>query len=69
MSSLKAPHKVLEELEKLRRRFIWGGTDEKRKLKWVDWSKVVADKKRWWPWRGYIKGAKYSFSNKMVVET
>nr|KAJ0222973.1 hypothetical protein LSAT_V11C200055230 [Lactuca sativa] len=39
MSLFKAPQGILDLLEKLRRRFLWGGGQEKNKLHWVDWSK------------------------------
>nr|KAJ0222557.1 hypothetical protein LSAT_V11C200085590 [Lactuca sativa] len=45
LSLFKAPQGVMDLLERLRRRFLWGGTNEKRKMHWVDWSKVVAEKK------------------------
>lgn len=39
-----APNCVLDLLEKIRRRFLWGGCDEKRKINWVPWDKVIAEK-------------------------
>lgn len=45
LSLFKAPSGIIEDLEKLRRRFLWGGDDSKRKIHWVSWSKVVASKK------------------------
>lgn len=45
MSIYKAPQGILDVLETLRCRFLSGGTYEKRKIHWVDWSKVVANKK------------------------
>lgn len=35
---------VTETLEKIRRRFLWGGDEEKRMIHWVSWDKVVASK-------------------------
>lgn len=32
MSLFKAPSGVLEELEKIRRRFLWGGQEDKKKI-------------------------------------
>ena len=46
LSLFKAPQGILDSLEKIRRRFLWGGTDvKKKKIHWVDWTNVVADKK------------------------
>jgi len=42
MSLFKVPQGVLDELEKTRRRFLWGGSDLKSKIHWVDWGKVCA---------------------------
>nr|KAJ0200215.1 hypothetical protein LSAT_V11C600306310 [Lactuca sativa] len=39
-----APNSVIGLLEKIRRRFLWGGTDEKIKICWVAWKHVLADK-------------------------
>ncbi|KAI3749677.1 hypothetical protein L2E82_20293 [Cichorium intybus] len=44
LSLFKAPSGVLVLLEKIRRRFLWGGTDDKRKIHWVSWEKVLAPK-------------------------
>lgn len=35
---------MLEELEKLRRRFLWGDNDHKRKIHWVCWEKILASR-------------------------
>nr|KAJ0186338.1 hypothetical protein LSAT_V11C900480590 [Lactuca sativa] len=39
---LTAHISVIESLEKICRRFLWGGTDKKRKILWVAWPKVLA---------------------------
>nr|KAJ0193757.1 hypothetical protein LSAT_V11C800390710 [Lactuca sativa] len=44
VSIFKAPNFVIDLLEKIRRRFLWGGTDEKNKVCWVAWKHVLADK-------------------------
>nr|KAJ0188028.1 hypothetical protein LSAT_V11C900480580 [Lactuca sativa] len=41
-SIFKAHISVIESLEKICRRFLWGGTDKKRKILWVAWPKVLA---------------------------
>lgn len=45
MSLFKAPQGIIDTLEKLRRSFLWGGIGGKAKIHWVDWSKIVAEKK------------------------
>lgn len=39
-----APNGVIDKLEKIIRKFLWGGTEEKRKINWVAWEKFVAPK-------------------------
>lgn len=39
-----APSRVIEVLEKIRRQFIWGGSDNKHKISWVAWEKIMAPK-------------------------
>lgn len=36
----KAPKKVIGEMKKLQRRFLWGGEEEKKKMAWVSWETV-----------------------------
>ena len=45
LSLFKAPVGIMEKLEAIRRRFLWGGGEDKRKIHWVAWDKVVAPKK------------------------
>ncbi|KAJ0507322.1 hypothetical protein HanIR_Chr11g0505011 [Helianthus annuus] len=40
-SIFKAPKGVLDDIEALRRRFYWGGDEEKSKTSWVCWERVV----------------------------
>nr|KAJ0210922.1 hypothetical protein LSAT_V11C400217930 [Lactuca sativa] len=40
----KAPMAVTDALEKIRRRFLWGGDENNRKIHWVSWDKIVAPK-------------------------
>ncbi|KAC9988342.1 hypothetical protein E3N88_44974 [Mikania micrantha] len=40
----KAPHKVLDLLEARRRRFLWGGNEEKRKMCWIAWDTITLPK-------------------------
>ncbi|XP_035845072.1 uncharacterized protein LOC118491409 [Helianthus annuus] len=43
-SLFSAPLAVIKQLERLRRKFLWGGCLEKNKISWVPWFKVVASK-------------------------
>ncbi|KAL7591412.1 hypothetical protein Lser_V15G32700 [Lactuca serriola] len=44
LSLFKAPIGVIETLEKIRRRFLWGGNENKQKIHWVSWEKIIASK-------------------------
>nr|KAJ0204439.1 hypothetical protein LSAT_V11C500287950 [Lactuca sativa] len=44
MSIFKAPISVIDTLEKIRRKFLWGGVEGKNKIHWVSWDKVTAPK-------------------------
>ncbi|XP_076947972.1 uncharacterized protein LOC143620074 [Bidens hawaiensis] len=44
-SLYKAPTKVIDELESKRRNFLWGSTDNRRKIHWVAWEWVTRPKK------------------------
>ncbi|KAF5793118.1 putative RNA-directed DNA polymerase [Helianthus annuus] len=41
-SLFNAPVEVLKRLEKIRRKFLWGGCLENNKVSWVPWFKVIA---------------------------
>lgn len=43
-SLFKAPIKVINVLDNLRMRFLWGGDDDKRKINWVVWDVVTKPK-------------------------
>ncbi|KAJ0507530.1 hypothetical protein HanIR_Chr11g0507201 [Helianthus annuus] len=45
-SLFSAPVHVIKYLEKVRRKFLWGGCLEKNKMCWVPWFKVVAPKQQ-----------------------
>lgn len=45
-SLFKAPNSVLADIEKLRRRFLWGGNEEKNKINWVAWNVVLGSKEK-----------------------
>lgn len=42
-SLYKAPKNVLKILEGIRSRFFWGGSNERRKITWIGWKKVLND--------------------------
>uniref|UniRef100_A0A251V012 Putative RNA-directed DNA polymerase, eukaryota n=1 Tax=Helianthus annuus TaxID=4232 RepID=A0A251V012_HELAN len=44
-SLFKAPVKVIEKLEALMRNFLWGGSEEVRKMSWVAWDVVTRPKR------------------------
>ncbi|KAF5761365.1 putative RNA-directed DNA polymerase [Helianthus annuus] len=41
-SLFKAPVRVVKDLEKMMRRFLWGGSMDKSKLHWVAWDRVAS---------------------------
>lgn len=41
-SFFKAPKKVLDEIVKLQRRFLWGGNGDIKKMAWVNWNLVCS---------------------------
>jgi hypothetical protein len=41
----KAPKKVINELETIRRRLLWDGNSNKRKIHWINWEKILKKKK------------------------
>ncbi|GJU72871.1 putative RNA-directed DNA polymerase, eukaryota, reverse transcriptase zinc-binding domain protein [Tanacetum coccineum] len=43
-SIFRAPSKVLSLLESIRGRFFWGGSAEDRKISWVAWKQIMADR-------------------------
>nr|KAJ0205515.1 hypothetical protein LSAT_V11C500267880 [Lactuca sativa] len=44
LSLFIAPAGVISQLEKLRCRFLWGGSEDNKKISWVLWSKITKDK-------------------------
>lgn len=43
-SLYRAPKQVINRLEQLRRRFLWGDDENNRKINWVAWCKVCSPK-------------------------
>lgn len=60
---------MIEDLEKLRRKFLWGGDDSRKKIHWVSWPKIIMDKKRRRFGRWVLNGTKPGTSHKVVLET
>ncbi|GKV42304.1 hypothetical protein SLEP1_g49718 [Rubroshorea leprosula] len=44
MSAYKIPKGILYSLDKIRRNFLWGGSREENKIKWVSWERVCRKK-------------------------
>ncbi|XP_022032645.1 uncharacterized protein LOC110933746 [Helianthus annuus] len=44
-SLYRAPAKVVEDLEGITRKFLWGGSSSVKKLHWVPWDRVASPKK------------------------
>ena len=44
-SLYKAPNKIINILESIRCKFLWGGSSDAKKINWVAWEKVIRDKK------------------------
>lgn len=44
LSLFRAPVGIIDVLEKYRRKFLWGGSDEGKKIHWVSWDRVIASK-------------------------
>ncbi|KAJ0433652.1 putative RNA-directed DNA polymerase [Helianthus annuus] len=45
-SLYKAPKKIITELEAQMKRFLWGGSDEVKRMHWVGWDKVAVAKNK-----------------------
>lgn len=40
------PVGIINEMESLFKRFLWGGSEEARKINWVAWAKICKDKEK-----------------------
>lgn len=61
LSLFKAPTSVIEELEALRRKFIWGVNEHGRnKISWVSWARTIAPKNLGGLGIGSIKAANFA---------
>ncbi|KAD3337408.1 hypothetical protein E3N88_32928 [Mikania micrantha] len=43
-SFFKAPNHVIESLERIRRRFLWGDSSNSNKISWIAWERMMAPK-------------------------
>lgn len=59
-----APVGVIDVLEKIRRQFLWGESDNKHKFSWVSWEKVVAPKDK----GGLGLGSLRAFNLSLIVK-
>jgi hypothetical protein len=44
LSFFKAPSGIVSKLESLFKQFLWGGSEDSKKVNWVKWDKVCLDK-------------------------
>ncbi|GLU19134.1 hypothetical protein SLE2022_353990 [Rubroshorea leprosula] len=44
MSFHRLPKTVIREIDKIRRRFLWGGAGERKKVAWVAWENICLNK-------------------------
>lgn len=47
MQSTALPKKLLANLDRVNRNFLWGSTDDAKKVHWVGWHKVTKPKAGW----------------------
>ncbi|GKV09906.1 hypothetical protein SLEP1_g21339 [Rubroshorea leprosula] len=46
MSTYLLPDGVIKKIDAIRRKFLWGGCEERNKIAWVRWDKVCKDRKQ-----------------------
>ena len=44
ISFFKAPSGIIASIESLLLRFFWGGSEENRKISWIDWESICVEK-------------------------
>ena len=47
MQGAALPVHVCEKLDKINRDFLWGSTNEKRRMNMVGWNKIIKSKEEW----------------------
>ena len=55
----RAPKSVISHLKSIRRRFFWGFKENEKKMVWVNWKKVLSEKKGWSLGVGSLKAKKH----------
>ncbi|GJS03748.1 hypothetical protein Tco_0320256, partial [Tanacetum coccineum] len=45
LSIFRAPNSFISSIESIRRQFFWGFKENEKKIVWVRWQKIIADKK------------------------
>nr|KAJ0216241.1 hypothetical protein LSAT_V11C300125010 [Lactuca sativa] len=61
-----APTGVIKKLESIRRRFLWGGAEEQKKINWVSWKSVTAPKEIGGLGLGSLKALNLSLITKWI---
>lgn len=59
-SLYKAPSAVFEILERIRRRFFWGGSEDVSRIHWIAWHNVIKEKKHGGLGFGSLKESNYA---------
>ncbi|KAJ0859980.1 putative RNA-directed DNA polymerase [Helianthus annuus] len=67
-SLFKAPIKIIESLDRIRRVFFWGGSEEKARMNWVAWEKNYSTFRIRGVGFWLSQGCKFGYVSKMVVE-
>ncbi|XP_023743189.1 uncharacterized protein LOC111891376 [Lactuca sativa] len=67
LSLFRAPVGVIEELEKIRRTFLWGGCEDRKKIHWVS-GQSPCSQRRWGTWSWIHTSFKHWSAREMVVE-
>lgn len=44
MQNVQLPEKILKGIDRVNKNFLWGSTDNSRKMHWVNWEKVTTPK-------------------------
>lgn len=64
LSLFKSPLGVIEDLERIRRKFIWSGTQDSKGINWVSWEKVTSPKEVGGLGLGSLRSLNISFLTK-----
>ncbi|KAL8521701.1 hypothetical protein ACS0TY_012005 [Phlomoides rotata] len=47
LSFFLLPKKICDEILRLQRIFLWGGSEDKSNIPWIKWSEICKNKKEW----------------------